>query len=233
MPIIDFPSVEDADQNGLVAIGGDLHPQSLLLAYSKGIFPWPVGPEYPLAWFSPDPRGVIFTNEIHLPRKLKKELRKSNFEVTFNQDFEKVIHLCAEIHADSETGTWITDDILQGYIEFHKRGMAYSVEVRQEGKIVGGLYGVNIGKYISGESMFHLVANASKFALVSLLHNLKNSDVLFLDTQMVTNVTNSLGAREIKRNDFIKMVQNEIKRSALNFTNFETDITHLYSNQEI
>lgn len=233
MPIIDFPSVEDADENGLVAIGGDLHPQSLLLAYSKGIFPWPVGPEYPLAWFSPDPRGVIFSNELHLPRKLKKELRKSEFTVTFNQNFEEVINICANVHSKSDTGTWITSDIAQGYIEFHKRGLAYSVEVRRGHLLVGGLYGVCIGKYVSGESMFHIENNASKLALITLIHNLKLNDVLFLDTQMVTNITKSLGAKEIRRNEFIRNVQNEMKRSPLNFELFETDISHLYLKQDL
>ncbi|EQC51278.1 leucyl/phenylalanyl-tRNA--protein transferase [Bacteriovorax sp. DB6_IX] len=233
MPIIDFPSVEDADENGLVAIGGDLHPQSLMLAYSRGIFPWPVGPEYPLAWFSPDPRGVIYSSELHLPKKLKKELRKSDFRVSFNQKFEEVINICANVHANSATGTWITQEILEGYIEFHRQGHAYSVEVMRGELLVGGLYGVCLGKYISGESMFHLESNASKVALITLMHNLKQNDVVFLDTQMVTGITSSLGAREIERKNFIQTIQNEIKRSSLDFSNFDPDITHLYSSPKI
>jgi len=229
MPIIDFPSIEDADENGLVAIGGDLHPQSLLLAYSKGIFPWPVGPEYPLAWFSPDPRGVIKCSDMHIPRKLKKELRKQNLKVTFNKNFRDVIEICSIVHENSDSGTWITDEIKQGYIDFHEAGHAYSIEVWNEENLVGGLYGVVIGNFISGESMFHKETNASKLALITLLYNLKLNDVLQLDTQMVTNITKSIGATEVKRSDFLKNVQTEIKKPKLIFENFITDIKHLYA----
>jgi leucyl/phenylalanyl-tRNA--protein transferase len=208
MPIVEFPPVESADEQGLLAVGGDLHMDSLLLAYSKGIYPWPITPNYPMAWFSPDPRGVIPSNDFHVPRKLKKELKDSKFHIRYNQKFEKVITECAQIKRKKEFGTWITDEIIVGYINFFRAGYAYSVEVyNEDDNLVGGLYGVKIGKFFSGESMYHRESNASKYALLTLMQNLKRNGVDFLDTQMVTTATKSLGAIEIPREIYVNKIQ--------------------------
>jgi leucyl/phenylalanyl-tRNA--protein transferase len=228
MPIIDFPPVDSANEHGLVAIGGDLHPDSLLLAYYRGIYPWPIDPEYPMAWFSPDPRGVIPTNDYHIPRKLKKELKKGNFSITFNQNFEEVIKECAKVSRKGESGTWITDEVIEGYTNFHKQGHAYSIDVWNENKqLVGGLYGVNIGRYFTGESMFFKETNASKAALIIILENLKRNNIPFLDSQMVTNVTATMGAIEIPREDFIKVIEILAREEKPDNSSFTTDIKEI------
>ena len=210
MPIYSFPPIETADEHGLLAIGGDFTPESLVLAYSQGIFPWPISEEYPLAWFSPDPRGVLFFEDLHIPRSLEKKLRQHKFSVSFNQDFEAIIKQCQQVERKDQDETWITDEIIAGYIELFNRGLAYSVEVRnEEGKIVGGVYGVAMGNYYSGESMFHLETDASKVALVSLIEMLKKKKVTWLDTQMVTSVVRTLGGKEIPRSKFIEMLKKD------------------------
>lgn len=208
MAIIAFPPLEQADENGLLAFGGDLEVSSLRLAYSQGIFPWPIGKRYPLAWFSPDPRGILEQKSLHLSRSLKKILKKFPWRVTFNQQFSEVILNCAETPnrtaLDGQHGTWITPQIIDAYINFFQAGYAFSVEVWLQEELVGGLYGVRIGKAVCGESMFHNHDNASKVALVALMHHLKNHDIEFLDTQMVTSVVASMGGREIPRDQFIQ-----------------------------
>lgn len=205
MAVYDFPPIENADEHGLLAIGGDLEPESLLLAYSRGIFPWPINEEYPLAWFSPDPRGVLLTEELHIPSSLRKFLKKAPYEVTFNQQFEAVIKNCALQKRPGQESTWITDELMEAYIQFHKLGYAYSVEVlNKDKKLVGGLYGVNLNTYFSGESMFHLEDNASKIALVALVTKLRELKIPYLDTQMVTPVVESLGGKNIPRKNFIQ-----------------------------
>lgn len=225
MPIIDFPPINTADENGLLAIGGDYHPQSLLLAYSRGIFPWPIGEEYPLAWFTPNPRGIIPCDKIHIPRSLKKYIKKNDYQISFNQDFDTVILECAKTHAANDEGTWITQELIDGYRNFHREGYAYSVEVRNsDSELVGGLYGVNIGGFISGESMFHKEKNTSKIALLMLLINLKKISVQYLDTQMVTPVTANLGAKEIDRELFAKSLSPLILQERIDFQSFDTSM---------
>lgn len=212
MPIIEFPLVEDADEQGLLAIGGDLHHDSLLLAYSQGIFPWPISSEYPLAWFSPPKRGIIKVANTIISKSLKKFIKKSLWTVTFNQDFFEVISNCQKVHSNSQDGTWITDEIIAGYTNFFNKGHAYSCEVRNESnEIIGGLYGVKIGHFVSGESMFYKEANASKVALAAVLHVLQANNIVFLDTQMVTPATEVFGAIEVARHNFIKDVERLIK----------------------
>lgn len=212
MAIEAFPPIESADEHGLLALGGDLEPESLILAYTSGIFPWPINDEYPLAWFSPDPRGVLYTEELHLSKSLKKFLRKNPFQVTFNQQFEAVIKNCALQKRHGQESTWITDELMEAYIQFHKLGFAYSVEVlNQDQKLVGGLYGVNINKYFSGESMFHLEDNASKVALIALVSKLRDFEIPYLDTQMVTPVIKSLGGTEIPRELFLKYLSKSLQ----------------------
>lgn len=207
MAIVEFPPVESADEHGLVAIGGDLEIDSLLLAYSQGIFPWPISEEYPLAWFSPDPRGILAFDKLHLSKSLRKFLKKNPYEVRFNTNFEAVIMNCARVKRNDQSSTWITQEIINSYIELHRQGYAYSIETYREDILVGGVYGVCINRFYSGESMFHTEDNASKVALVSLLYLLKQRDIGWIDTQMVTPVVETLGGLEIPRETFLKMLQ--------------------------
>lgn len=211
MAIIEFPPIDSADEHGLLALGGDLEIDSILLAYSQGIFPWPISDEYPLAWFSPDPRGILAFDKLHLSKSFKKFLKKNPYEVRFNTSFEAVIRSCAKSPRSDNAGTWITDDIIKAYIELHKEGYAYSVETYLDDVLVGGVYGVCINRFYSGESMFHTKDNASKVALVSLLYKLKQQDIGWLDTQMVTPVVESLGGLSIPRETYLKMLENSLK----------------------
>jgi leucyl/phenylalanyl-tRNA--protein transferase len=206
MAIVEFPSVELADEHGLLALGGDLDIDSLLLAYSQGIFPWPISQEYPLAWFSPNPRGILHFDNLVINKSLKKFLNKNPFEVKFNTNFEEVILSCARAKRPEGQGTWITDDIIESYINMHKNGYAYCVETYLEDRLVGGIYGVCINNFYSGESMFHIEDNASKVALLSLMYKLKTLGIYWLDTQMVTPVVKSLGGIEIARDKYLEML---------------------------
>ncbi len=211
MAIAEFPPLEEADEHGLLAIGGDLEVDSLLLAYSQGIFPWPISDEYPLAWFSPDPRGILIFEKLHLSKSFRKFLKKNPYEIKFNTNFEAVIMNCSRIKRNNQSSTWITPEIINAYIELHKLGFAYSIETYLDGHLVGGVYGVCINRFYSGESMFHLEDNASKVALVSLMYMLKQRDIGWLDTQMVTPVVAGLGGVEIPRETYIKMLLNSLK----------------------
>lgn len=211
MAITQFPSVESADDHGLIAIGGDLETDSLLLAYSQGIFPWPISKEYPLAWFSPDPRGILIFDKLHLNKSLRKFLKKNPYEVRFNTNFEAVIMNCARVKRNDQSSTWITQDIINSYIKLHKLGFSYSIETYLDDRLVGGVYGVCINRFYSGESMFHLEDNASKVALVSLMYMLKQRDIGWIDTQMVTPVVESLGGIEIPRKIFLQMLEVSLK----------------------
>lgn len=202
-----FPPIDEADEDGLVAVGGDLEVDTLVTAYRQGIFPWPISIELPLAWFSPDPRGVIFLDELHLPKSFEKFLKKSPFTVTFNTRMKDVILECARVQRKNQPGTWITPDIIKGYEKLFHENLAYSVEVWNEDHLVGGLYGVILGEFCSGESMFMKEDNASKVALWELLMLLKRKGLRFLDTQMVTNVVEQFGGRYIDRTEFLDMLE--------------------------
>lgn len=218
MAIIEFPPVDIADEQGLLAIGGDLHHDSLLLAYKSGIFPWPISEEYPLAWFSPPLRGIIKKENISLSKSTRKFLKNCDWKITFNKDFFAIITHCQETHLKSQDGTWITDEIISGYTNFFNKEMAYSVEVRDEqNEIIGGLYGVNIGHFLSGESMFYMKPYASKVALLAVLSIVKKFDIPYLDTQMVTPVTESFGATEINRIDFINTLKELMNKKPIDF----------------
>ncbi len=207
MAIVAFPPIEEADEHGLLAVGGDLEMESLLLAYTQGIFPWPISEEYPLAWFSPDPRGILAFDKLHLSKSFRKFLKKNPYEIRFNTNFEAVIMNCSRVKRNDQSSTWITQEIIDAYIELFKHGFAYSCETYLDDRLVGGVYGVCINRFYSGESMFHLEDNASKVALVSLMYMLKQRDILWLDTQMVTPVVQSLGGVEIPRETYIKMLK--------------------------
>jgi leucyl/phenylalanyl-tRNA--protein transferase len=206
MAITAFPPVNESDEHGLLALGGDLEIESLLLAYSQGIFPWPISDEYPLAWFSPDPRGILAFDKLHLGKSFRKFLKKSPYEVKFNTNFEAVIMNCARVKRAGQDATWINQEIIDAYIKMHQSGYAYSIETYLEDRLVGGVYGVCINRFYSGESMFHLEENASKVALVSLMYLLKQRDIGWIDTQMVTPVVEGLGGIEIPREIFLKML---------------------------
>jgi leucyl/phenylalanyl-tRNA--protein transferase len=200
-----FPAVDQADENGLLAIGGSLTVESLRTAYLSGIFPWPMSEEYPITWFSPDPRGVLLFDNFKVSTSFKKFLKKTTLTVRFNTCFEEVINRCANVRRSSQDDTWITDELLQAYVKLFEAGHAYSVETYNRDKLVGGLYGVCFGEMFSGESMFFEEDNASKLALYILINKLKDK-ARYIDTQMVTPVLESFGAIEIDRQDYIKLL---------------------------
>ena len=201
-----FPSVESADEDGLLAIGGDLEVDTLITAYQHGICPWPVSLDLPLAWFSPNPRGILFAEKIHVSKSFSKFLKKNTFKVTFNQAFSEVIKLCAISSRKNQSSTWITSDIINGYEKLFKAELAYSVEVWNADNLIAGLYGVCMGNFVSGESMFTKEDNASKLALYSLMVRLKEKKVTWLDTQMVTSVVEGFGGMYISRPEFLQMI---------------------------
>jgi leucyl/phenylalanyl-tRNA--protein transferase len=202
-----FPPIENATEDGLVALGGDLEVDTLLSAYQQGIFPWPVSTEHPLAWFSPDPRGILEISELHLSKSFVKFLKKNTYQVTFNQAFDEVINQCARMARKDQPSTWITQDIILGYEKLFKVGLAYSAEVWNGKELVAGVYGVSMGDFISGESMFTKENNASKFALYSLILKLKDSGIAWMDTQMVTPVVEGFGGKYISRPEFLHMLK--------------------------
>lgn len=201
--IIKFPPLETADpENGLLAIGGDLEVESLALAYRSGIFPWPHN-DRSLLWFAPPMRAVLDFEAFHIPRRLKRHLKKANFSFQINKDFPAVIKACAlSKHRGS---TWITPNMIEAYIDFHKAGFAYSFETYDESEaLVGGLYGVKIGRFFAGESMFYRASHASKYALIQTVDYLKKGGSTWMDIQMVTPLLESFGGKEIPRTQFMK-----------------------------
>lgn len=213
---VKFPSVEEAAEDGLLAIGGDLKVETLIEAYTHGIFPWPVQPDYPMTWFSPNPRGIIDFKDFKIGKSLSKFIKKSPYTVKFNSDFQTIIENCSLTVRKHEVGTWIYKSILEAYTELYNKNLAYCVGVYEDDQLVGGLYGVCIGEIISGESMFHTKTNASKIALVSLIQKLQSNGIKFIDTQMVTKVIESFGGKSIPREDFIlKLNQLDIYRTRI------------------
>lgn len=205
---IAFPPVSEANNDGLLAIGGDLSVPRLLQAYYHGIFPW-YDEDQPILWFSPDPRMILFPNELKISKSMKQLLRRNTFTVTFNKDFENVIDNCASIDRVDQLGTWITPDMKKAYTALHKMGYATSVEVWKDSELVGGLYGVWLKdkNVFCGESMFSKVSNASKYGFIKLVEFLKENKVELIDCQVHTNHLESLGAKEIPRDDFMKFLK--------------------------
>ena len=201
-----FPSAELAEPDGLLAIGGDLSPLRLLTAYANGIFPWYNEGE-PILWWSLDPRLVIRPGEMKVSKSLRHTLRSGKFEVRIDTAFRSVMQHCALTPRDGQDGTWITDDILEAYCRLHELGFAHSFETWQEGELVGGLYGVAIGKAFFGESMFHSVSDASKVAFWHLHQFLQAHDFKLIDCQQETPHLLSLGAYTIPRKDFLKELE--------------------------
>jgi leucyl/phenylalanyl-tRNA--protein transferase len=195
-----FPEPRQATRDGLVAIGGDLSVERLLLAYSCGIFPWTVSP---LTWWSPDPRGVFELDAFHVSHSLSKRLKRNLFHVTTDRAFRKVIEGCARPGPGRRT-TWISREFIEAYTRLHDRGYAHSLECWQGDLLAGGVYGVAIGGFFAGESMFHVVTDASKVALYHLTRHLKQRKFSLFDIQMVTPITARLGATEVSRNEYLE-----------------------------
>ena len=203
-----FPNPELAEEDGLLAIGGDLRWERLVLAYCNGIFPW-YNEDDPILWWCTKPRFIIKPNEVRISKSMKRVFNRGEFKVTFNNDFEGVISNCKALREKGE-GTWITDDMKEAYINLFNKGFALSVEVYKEEKLVGGLYGVNIGRCFFGESMFSTETNASKVALISICKRLEEENYLFLDCQMHTNHLESMGGKFVSWEDFKIMLQEGI-----------------------
>jgi leucyl/phenylalanyl-tRNA--protein transferase len=209
MTISEFPPVSDADEDGLLAFGGDLEVESLLLAYRNGIFPWPIDTSV-LAWFSPPQRALLFLHEFHSSRSLRKEARGPVWSYSLNSHFDQVIELCAKAkNRKNQRGTWITPQLVAAYKQLFRAGYAFSAESYYNGVLVGGIYGTCIdGKY-AGESMFYLKANASKLALLFLVEELKSKGIAWIDFQVLNPFTESLGAREVGRDEFLTLLRNK------------------------
>ncbi len=205
------PRLAETEPNGLLAIGGDLGVTRLSNAYRSGIFPWFSAGE-PILWWSPDPRLLLFPGNIHVSRSLRKTLRRGDYRTTFDEAFSDVISHCAATPRHGQPGTWIIDEMIDAYIELHHHGYAHSVEVWHEKNLVGGLYGVAIGSAFYGESMFSLVSNASKIALVALARKLQQYGFHFIDCQMETPHLLTLGAETVPREAFLEMNAIAIQR---------------------
>ncbi len=202
-----FPHPSLSNEDGIIAVGGDLSVKRLILAYENGIFPW-YNDTDPIIWWSPDPRFVLFPEKIKISKSTRQVIRNSGFSITYDTVFESVIQNCQQIDRGAQRrGTWITEDMLQAYIKLHEAGYAHSVEVWKEDKLVGGLYGVSIGKCFFGESMFHLASNASKVALADLTSNLHRHGFWLIDCQQETDHLKRLGAEAISRMDFLQYLE--------------------------
>ena len=197
-----FPSPEQASDEGIVAVGGDLKPERVMLAYRKGIFPWFESDDF-LLWWSPDPRMVLFPEQVKISKSMRAVLRKKQFEVTFNKAFDSVVEACAKVKRFGQNGTWITPGLMEVYSTLHTQGHAHSVEVWEEGVLMGGLYGIDLGTVFCGESMFSKANNASKVALISLAKELKKNKYKLIDCQVPTQHLASMGAESIPRTEFL------------------------------
>ena len=202
-----FPNLQTANREGLLALGGDLSVPRLLLAYRSGIFPWT---DEPLTWWSPDPRAIFKMDTFSPPKRLQVKLRHHRFDLTFDRNFSAVIHACAEPAAGRES-TWISPRFIEAYLELNRQGHAHSVEIWQDGKLVGGIYGVAIRGFFAGESMFHRVTDASKIALCHLIAHLRARNFELFDTQVLSPLTARLGAIEIRRRDYLERLASALR----------------------
>ena len=204
-----FPIPTDTDDDGLVAFSTAINCEMLIDAYSHGIFPWPFGEgEDYIPWCSPVERGVLMIEDFHIPHGTRRDMKKWNFNFAVDRNFKEVITSCAKAQRPDQDGTWITPAIIETYIEFHRLGYAHSFETYDENNnLVGGLYGISVGRIFCGESMFHHVSGASKFAFINMVEFLKNKGAVIIDTQMVTNATGAFGAKEIPREKYIELLK--------------------------
>ncbi|WP_281636410.1 leucyl/phenylalanyl-tRNA--protein transferase [Flavobacterium marginilacus] len=203
-----FPPVSHADSDGILAIGGDLSSERLKLAYNSGIFPW-FNEGEPIIWWSPNPRMVLFLDELVVSKSMRSILNRNIFTVTFNQNFREVISNCRQVKREGQAGTWITNEMIEAYCRLNELGIAKSVEVWQDNQLVGGLYGIDLGGVFCGESMFSLVSNASKAAFITLVNQLKKDNYRLLDCQVYNEHLETLGCREIDREDFMAILKGE------------------------
>ncbi|MGQ7946280.1 leucyl/phenylalanyl-tRNA--protein transferase [Flavobacterium sp. WC2509] len=204
-----FPPVSHANRDGILAIGGDLSPERLQLAYKSGIFPW-FNEGEPIIWWSPNPRMVLFLDDLIVSKSMRNILNRNIFKVTFNQNFKDVISNCQQVKRDGQTGTWITNEMIEAYCKLNELGIAKSVEVWQNDQLIGGLYGIDLGHVFCGESMFSLVSNASKVAFIGLVNQLKEENYRLLDCQVHNEHLESLGCIEIERNEFMSIIKDTI-----------------------
>ena len=207
---IAFPPAVYAEPDGLLAFGGDLNIDRLLTAYSSGIFPW-FNPDDPILWWSPDPRPLIYPDRMRVTKSLRRTIAKGKFDISFDTDFKAVIENCAKVPRKGQDGTWLTAEMKEAYLNLHKHGYCHSVEARLDGELVGGLYGVALGKAFFGESMFHKVSDASKVAFYYLCKKLNDKEFHFIDGQVSTPHLLSLGAVEVSRDLFLKKLGEALK----------------------
>ncbi|MFH2093192.1 MAG: leucyl/phenylalanyl-tRNA--protein transferase [Pseudomonadota bacterium] len=209
-----FPPARLARNDGLLCVGGDLSPERLLLAYQNGIFPW-FSENDPILWWSPDPRLVLFPEKIHISKSLYKTIKKKRFDIRIDTAFEQIIHTCASLRKKENNGTWLVDEMVAAYIALHKKGVAHSIETWQDNSLVGGLYGISLGRSFFGESMFSLIKDASKTALVFLATHLKEHEFDLIDCQVTSNHLLSMGAVEITRLCFLEIIQLSVKKKPI------------------
>lgn len=207
---LSFPSPAMADSTGLLAIGGDLRPERLILAYVNGIFPW-YNADEPILWWSPNPRLVLFPSKLHISRRLQRTLRSNRFQITFDTAFEQTIRACGESRLAKGEDTWLNSDMIQAYMALHERGIAHSAEAWLNQELVGGLYGVAIGQVFYGESMWARVTDASKTAFVTLVKKLMEWDFQLIDCQVTTTHLLSFGAEEIPRSLFLRLLHKYVR----------------------
>ncbi len=201
-----FPNVNESTPEGLLAVGGDLSTERLLLAYQRGIFPWFEDGD-PILWWSPVERMVLFPDEFKVSKSMRNVINQGIFQVTFNKAFREVMLNCQSVKREGQYGTWISDDMIEAYCKLHELGKAMSVEVWQNKTLVGGLYGVDMHPVFCGESMFSKVSNASKMAFIALVNYLKTNNYTLLDSQIYNDHLDTLGCREIPREDFLKILK--------------------------
>ena len=211
---ITFPPVELADPVGIIAFGGDLSEERLLLAYRSGIFPWYSKGE-PITWWSPDQRFVLYPQDFKIPRSLRKPLREKQFNITFDLDFKGVIEQCKSISRPGQEGTWITDEMMHAYIKLHESGYAHSVETWEDKKLIGGLYGISLGRCFFGESMFSKTTNASKLAFTTLVNKLIKREFGMIDCQVYTKLLSQFGAQQVSRNEYMEELKSNLEIESL------------------
>lgn len=211
---IRFPDPSEAEPEGLLAVGGDLSPERLLLAYENGIFPW-YSEGDPILWFSPDPRMVFLPGDFRFSKTLLKTVASGKFSVRADTDFAAVVENCAQVQRKGQSGTWITEEMKAAYEKLHELGYAHSFETCREGKLVGGLYGVSLGGAFFGESMFHLETDASKVALFHLARKCWESGFDLIDSQIPTDHMRTLGGREISRKEFLSALESSLEKKTL------------------
>jgi leucyl/phenylalanyl-tRNA--protein transferase len=205
-----FPPAGLAEPDGILAVGGDLSLERLTAAYRAGIFPWYDEPGGPILWWSPDPRLVLFPAELHVARRLERTLRQGRFEIRYDTAFEAVMRACAAAPRPGQDGTWITPEMIDAYVRLHRAGRAISAEAWRDGELVGGVYGVRMGRVFFGESMFHRERDASKVAFVSLVRKLAVEGVHLIDAQVSSEYVKGFGAREIPRAEFLRRLRSAL-----------------------